>query len=843
LGRTRKQQMETKRRRVSDDGLQGSKQKPQEQQPIRVKETLERTYRLEETVPSQLKDTSPDYLEDLDFDPLRAEGFELFEMESEMRVAPHFRPGDSFQLNEDEKEMFARQGFVGTPRLASSSMGQTYYKIYNNDLPVFITLDSMLHAWAYSFDRLMAQVEKEAVKGKLRKTLVSMYNALKKEDRETSIFNKNIKLGVDVWLTVAINLLDSPARSYHANVFFPPGKETVPLSTALGDDAAEVMAKQYYDGAVSGSGMGVVELFGEGSKKNVSWQDFVPRGHYAKSENRELQGYFRACKWMSFPLGLASDDEVKNKKLLPQFAGALLLCHLVELSGTQSSWDWLWEWQESLAGATDGVRLNDIQQLLHKWNYTGDLLRSLDSQSKLESVQASIEVSRLGAEVLNSERGESEFADPNDEPTVYVMEVFGGGSLGVDHWSYSKLVGRVHGEDNLIRRTVSAVDAAFTALGSAAAGEVLYERITSPVIPDPPEEEGVFSGYDDHPAVVPSEERGAKVGTITFTDSRTVRYNDPTHKPVQVSVDIHENDTVATIKHVLWPQSHGALSDKEDDRTPLSISASWEENFICLQDTTDHLLFSKAVPRLDLIMKVGDAIKWRFTNVFKHKSPEGMPRFIHPSEGYVALRDGMPIQSQLLAAKTAIDSLPQPAWDVSVYSLWIKTLRSIGQDYSSDSTIFDQLPQAMRTKAFASRMLGTQLASYAELQHAFALYIKRMVLRGGCEYPFGLVEPSTAWEPFCEMVSKFASVVAPLKLHSGPGYQTPDRDANKYLKHFIQSLQNLQEISYAQLRCVPLSTKQENFIKEMLETLEYGSGPPRFEGLLFVVAICCALPN
>ncbi len=42
---------------------------------------------------------------------------------------------------------------------AHASFGQMYKKLYVDDLPVFISSDSVLHAWHVSFDSVLKEVE------------------------------------------------------------------------------------------------------------------------------------------------------------------------------------------------------------------------------------------------------------------------------------------------------------------------------------------------------------------------------------------------------------------------------------------------------------------------------------------------------------------------------------------------------------------------------------------------------------------------------------------------------------------------------------------------------------
>lgn len=71
-------------------------------------------------------------------------------------------------LDSNEQARLQQNGFVITSRLQSDSFGRLYYKIYSEDLPVFITSDSILHAWHRSFDRILTDIEANGLSWMLR---------------------------------------------------------------------------------------------------------------------------------------------------------------------------------------------------------------------------------------------------------------------------------------------------------------------------------------------------------------------------------------------------------------------------------------------------------------------------------------------------------------------------------------------------------------------------------------------------------------------------------------------------------------------------------------------------
>ncbi|ETL27908.1 hypothetical protein L916_18627 [Phytophthora nicotianae] len=53
----------------------------------------------------------------------------------------------------------------------AKSFGENNYRLYTDDLPVFVTADSVLHAWHRSFDAFLSDLETEFLARKLELVL------------------------------------------------------------------------------------------------------------------------------------------------------------------------------------------------------------------------------------------------------------------------------------------------------------------------------------------------------------------------------------------------------------------------------------------------------------------------------------------------------------------------------------------------------------------------------------------------------------------------------------------------------------------------------------------------
>src|SRR5262249_51640725 len=157
----------------------------------------------------------------------------------------------------DAKELsvFKDKGFVISERMGSHSFTDLYYRIYVRDLPVFVSSDSMLHAWHRCFDRLLEGLETDYFQPEFTRLLKAMAAEIptaKKTYGQGAM--AEALTDADLFLTVAANLLE-------------PGK----VQSALGQDQRvnEVLKACY------GERMERFPLFGR--ERPIDFSQFKPR--------------------------------------------------------------------------------------------------------------------------------------------------------------------------------------------------------------------------------------------------------------------------------------------------------------------------------------------------------------------------------------------------------------------------------------------------------------------------------------------------------------------------------------------------------------------------------------
>ena len=184
-----------------------------------------------------------------------------------------------FELSPSARETLLSIGFVvvpapapdpiddwgtGRPLPTGAGPADIYYRIFAKDLPVFVSADSILHAWHRSFDELLEKNERSALypalEDLLERTLAQL-DETRPAERDALLY-----------LSVARALLD---RRWSA-----------PLSVA-GD------VERFVD-LVDARQMAETSFLGVDTLLDFS--QFAPRGHYTNSER--LERYFQAMMWL-----------------------------------------------------------------------------------------------------------------------------------------------------------------------------------------------------------------------------------------------------------------------------------------------------------------------------------------------------------------------------------------------------------------------------------------------------------------------------------------------------------------------------------------------------------------
>lgn len=420
------------------------------------------------------------YLGGISFDPTTAKYWDLFNADPAVVNASVPAGGDrrlhDFRLNPEEFARFRTNGFVVSERLGSHSFADVYYRIFTDDLPVFITTDSLLHAWHYSFQKMLEELEQTQLAPTLERLLDTLDSRLVVAmDSEWSRTDPSVQ-DVDLYLSVARSLLKGRPVP-------PRFADSRPADEIL----TRISAGQFEEGVV---------LWGR--KRPVDFSQFIPRGHYTGSAT--MKGYFQAQQWLALAefqvLSLENPAAAAR-----EFRSAFLLLALARAewlgSGSGSAWtpyDAVQSLLDSLMGPPNAMTLRDLDGLITRPgpSETG----RLTSLGLIEPPPSSEVLDRIQEELLAGRL----------TPSGYASGPFIGGHAGtgtqipptvglagkrfiLDGWAQSRVVydairwvgdgvpDRYRFSDAVVRRFPSVLDIAYGVLANDGIAPFLAERI------------------------------------------------------------------------------------------------------------------------------------------------------------------------------------------------------------------------------------------------------------------------------------------------------------------------------------------------------------------------------
>ncbi len=252
---------------------------------------------------------------------------------------------DRLRLRKKEKEILYEHGFVVLPKTGMDNYGYAYHELYQSELPLYVTLDSVMHAIYLSNDEIIKDLEKKIFEPALARSIEALRGRLAASGKDLPA---DTLRDMDTYLAVADSLIKGTA-----------------LPSQFRNDAD---VRALFDRAVAAKGIDRdVKLFGR--TRAVDWSQYAPRGHYA---NEDFQNYFRAATWLSrteFNLssrscrsscpGNAPDPAQTPREVL----AALALAALAESSGAAADIALVGRGWDLLAGAREDLSLRDVADI------------------------------------------------------------------------------------------------------------------------------------------------------------------------------------------------------------------------------------------------------------------------------------------------------------------------------------------------------------------------------------------------------------------------------------------------------------------------------------------------
>jgi hypothetical protein len=372
---------------------------------------------------------APTFSDELGYDPMTALNLPLIQ-------------GSALALDGAELGRLEANGFAISKRHAFPNMAYGYKTIYALDLPVYVSLDSILDAVHLSYDKILQAVELAALRADLKTLLGTARTRLV----SGAVADAKVKRDLDFYFTVALGLLD--------------GKATAPVAGADAKLIDDFLAK-----ATAATGIRKVTLFGV--ERDVDFSQFEPRGHYTDDEQLKL--YFRAMMWLGrveFRLIETQENgsQVFNRR---QLEAALAMRELVQGEGAEA-FARIDAVVSAFVGEHDYMQLRELDLLLADLGASGadDLKTKSDKDIAQLIIEKGYGAQRIASQVIFKELGTLGQTLPLDRSFALL-----GQRYVVDSHVFSNVVyDRVlPGPGEAPRYLPDPLDVAYAALGNRAA--------------------------------------------------------------------------------------------------------------------------------------------------------------------------------------------------------------------------------------------------------------------------------------------------------------------------------------------------------------------------------------
>jgi hypothetical protein len=322
-------------------------------------------------------------------------------------------------------------------------MLSAYADLYAEDLPLYVSADSLLDAVHLSYDSILRDVEQGRLIADLNQLLDGMRAALATRTDDPA------SIDADLFLTIAKSLLT--------------GQSAAPVAGASATDIATFVLN-----AEKASGSSEMLLFG--TNRKIDFSQFKPRGHYVDSP--ELSRYFRAMMWLGrVDLRLietqSDGSQVFQRR---QFDAMLLLRALVNESG-MALWTGIDQTLQGFVGNSDYMRLPEVDSLLSDLGVDGHDSTGAAKLADLKVAQTIVDKG-YGTQQIASQLIVNDTRDQHTLPLDRSFALFGQRYV-IDSHVFSNVV-----LDRVKERLMpNPLDVAYAALGNDAALPLLRTEL------------------------------------------------------------------------------------------------------------------------------------------------------------------------------------------------------------------------------------------------------------------------------------------------------------------------------------------------------------------------------
>jgi hypothetical protein len=382
-----------------------------------------------------LESTYPSSQESLSFDVTKAEGLDLIQ-------------GSTLALTDQELARLAEHGLVISADQIYPSFIYGYRTIYSEDLPVYVSADSVLEAVHRTFDEVLKLAEERVLLSEVVTLLESMRGGI-----ASVISDPQVARDADLYLGVAQSLALMPENPYDLYIPDP----VLPVTDLEPSKIADLVTL-----ARSAAGSSIVDLFG--TSRKVDFSQFKPRGHY--DESIALSAYFRAMMWLGrIDLRMLETQEDGSQTFHRRDFDASVIMRFLMDDEQYARWAMIDRTIGAFIGERDSMSPEEMDGMLAKLKVKSEaeLLALSDAEIQEELLKGGWGEQRIASRILMSS-GPSTEPLPRDQSFL----LFGQRYTVDSHTFVNTTDDRVPG-----RLLPNPLDAAFAAMGNDYALQLL----------------------------------------------------------------------------------------------------------------------------------------------------------------------------------------------------------------------------------------------------------------------------------------------------------------------------------------------------------------------------------
>ena len=309
--------------------------------------------------------------------------------------------GNFFNLNEEQKSLLSKNGFVVIDYGRVNDIVEAYKTLKNEGMPIFVTSDTLLHLYHIQFNELLKSIEERELFDAILNISISM--AEKAESDYNSFSDALLKEAARrnvAFFMVGLELLQRSSEGYNGSENIRKVDFKVPDYVKEEVDA-ELTAIENHAGFEKSAIFGYDE----------DYSQYVPRGHYTRSE--KLTRYFKAMMWygrMAFLLKGGGNALISEEDADIATLQASLISVELNETGVMEEWERIYSITSFFVGLADDLTPFEYSDAIKKvfgseFNFT-----SLANESNLLSLKA--ELASLRSPQIYGGTGACEISPP-----------------------------------------------------------------------------------------------------------------------------------------------------------------------------------------------------------------------------------------------------------------------------------------------------------------------------------------------------------------------------------------------------------------------------------------------